>query len=479
MLGFGDLVRPKLSAAEEYSLYSRYLAKANSLNLSEIAQMKQPGIGGEVVPHQDNSFLYTEPQTCTGLWLALEDATIVNGCLCTRVGNSNRSGISDTSVPVMIRIWVNGVEGQKLEGQSATFSAKIPETSNGLTKQSIIQLNGFTALAPHGDCDYLVKAKMTQAGGAEGLPVISDSEDLVEMSCSEKTRLNISIPVVMISKHGGDALNKSLSEGGKDTGTVGVVDPSESIPIIDALSKNNRNLTYILNTHHHLLHTGGNMDFEARYGAKVIGSNIDRDRIPGIDISFNDGDTWMFAGHDVHVIATPGQTNFVSRENVPLTSSVVTLWYSPPELLVGATHYGVVVDLQRAECKGQKAEKESRGPRDPQAISRRQDRANSKSRSEYFTRNKDDIVSTFPIESPRLSHYSKDSIDDSEPPQPLMPESYYGPLIAASWTKSTKNYDDVSTASRADLSSLSSLLSSGYRNTPKISFTWKNMTEKI
>lgn len=33
------------------------------------------------MPHQDNSFLYTEPQTCTGLWLALEDATVVNGCL--------------------------------------------------------------------------------------------------------------------------------------------------------------------------------------------------------------------------------------------------------------------------------------------------------------------------------------------------------------------------------------------------------------
>lgn len=42
---------------------------------------QQPGIGGEVVPHQDNSFLYTDPPTCTGLWLALEDATTVNGCL--------------------------------------------------------------------------------------------------------------------------------------------------------------------------------------------------------------------------------------------------------------------------------------------------------------------------------------------------------------------------------------------------------------
>ncbi|KAI3689979.1 hypothetical protein L2E82_47951 [Cichorium intybus] len=249
------------------------------------------------------------------------------------------------------------------------------------------------------------------------------------------------------------------------------------------------------------------------------------------------------------------------REIVPLTSSVVTLWYSPPERLVGATHYGVVVDLwstgcilgelyagklimpvrteqcsnltqpyrrwieetfidvpsfaitlietllaidrserqtassafkseffttkphdcdpsslpkyppskeidaklreeearrQRAECKGQKAEKESRGPRDPQEISVPDANAD-----------------------PRLSHYSKDSIDDSKPPQPPMPESYYGPLIAGSWTKSTKNYDDVSTTSRADLSSLSGLLSSGYRNTPKISVTWKNMTGKI
>ncbi|PIA62958.1 hypothetical protein AQUCO_00200758v1 [Aquilegia coerulea] len=40
LLGFGDLGGPPLSVAEEYSLHSRYLAKANSLNLSEIAEMK-------------------------------------------------------------------------------------------------------------------------------------------------------------------------------------------------------------------------------------------------------------------------------------------------------------------------------------------------------------------------------------------------------------------------------------------------------
>lgn len=40
MLGYGNLGGPPLSAAEEYSLHSRYLAKANSLNLSDIAEMK-------------------------------------------------------------------------------------------------------------------------------------------------------------------------------------------------------------------------------------------------------------------------------------------------------------------------------------------------------------------------------------------------------------------------------------------------------
>ncbi|EXB88487.1 hypothetical protein L484_017239 [Morus notabilis] len=46
LLGFGDLGGPPLSAAEEYSLHSRYLAKANSLNLSEIAEMKIVYRGG-------------------------------------------------------------------------------------------------------------------------------------------------------------------------------------------------------------------------------------------------------------------------------------------------------------------------------------------------------------------------------------------------------------------------------------------------
>ncbi|KAI3938528.1 hypothetical protein MKX01_030821 [Papaver californicum] len=46
LLGFGELGGPSLSAVEEYSLHSRYLAKANSLNLSEIAEMRIVYRGG-------------------------------------------------------------------------------------------------------------------------------------------------------------------------------------------------------------------------------------------------------------------------------------------------------------------------------------------------------------------------------------------------------------------------------------------------
>ena len=42
---------------------------------------KQPNIGGEVVCHQDATFLYTEPMSVMGLWFALEDASEENGCL--------------------------------------------------------------------------------------------------------------------------------------------------------------------------------------------------------------------------------------------------------------------------------------------------------------------------------------------------------------------------------------------------------------
>ncbi|XP_009597660.1 protein IMPAIRED IN BABA-INDUCED STERILITY 1-like [Nicotiana tomentosiformis] len=50
-------------------------------------------------------------------------------------------------------------------------------------------------------------------------------------------------------------------------------------------------------------------------------------------------------------IADFGLANFLSaRHKQPLTSRVVTLWYRPPELLLGSTNYGLTVDLWSAGC---------------------------------------------------------------------------------------------------------------------------------
>lgn len=47
---------------------------------------KQPRIGGEVTWHQDATFIATEPHSVVGLWFALEEATLDNGCLWVQPG---------------------------------------------------------------------------------------------------------------------------------------------------------------------------------------------------------------------------------------------------------------------------------------------------------------------------------------------------------------------------------------------------------
>ena len=88
-----------------------------------------------------------------------------------------------------------------------------------------------------------------------------------------------------------------------------VVDPSEASPVIDTLEKNDLQLKYILNTHHHFDHIGGNFELKEKYNCKIVGSKKDRDRIPGIDIEISDGDYWSFKEHTAQIIEIPGHTS--------------------------------------------------------------------------------------------------------------------------------------------------------------------------
>jgi len=93
-----------------------------------------------------------------------------------------------------------------------------------------------------------------------------------------------------------------------DSETVGVIDPSESLPIIKFLEKKNLKLNYILNTHHHFDHIGGNSELKKKYNAKVIGFKGDKNRIPGIDITLENNEKWTFGNSIIKILHIPGHT---------------------------------------------------------------------------------------------------------------------------------------------------------------------------
>ena len=87
-----------------------------------------------------------------------------------------------------------------------------------------------------------------------------------------------------------------------------VVDPSESKPIIKYLEKNKINLKFILNTHHHYDHVGGNKELKEKYGAMIVGFEGDKDRIPGIDILVDDQMIWKYEEFEAKILHVPGHT---------------------------------------------------------------------------------------------------------------------------------------------------------------------------
>jgi len=90
--------------------------------------------------------------------------------------------------------------------------------------------------------------------------------------------------------------------------TACVIDPGEANPVIKYLEKNKIKLKFILNTHHHYDHVGGNQKLKEKYGASIIGYKEDKERIPGIDIFVDDQETWIHENFEAKVIHVPGHT---------------------------------------------------------------------------------------------------------------------------------------------------------------------------
>lgn len=99
---------------------------------------KQPRIGGEVVAHQDATFLYTDPISVVGFWFALQDATVHNGCLEALPGG-HRLGLKS----LFRRDGAGGVETEELAPDPLPTDGFVPLEAR---KGTLVVLHG---LLPH------------------------------------------------------------------------------------------------------------------------------------------------------------------------------------------------------------------------------------------------------------------------------------------------------------------------------------------
>ena len=112
----------------------------------------------------------------------------------------------------------------------------------------------------------------------------------------------------------------------KETKKTACIDPSESQPVLLFLEENGLTLDYILNTHHHSDHVGGNLKLKKKTGCQVVGPEIDKRRIPGIDICLKHNEEFNFGKTVLSIFEIPGHTLghicFYSRINNALFCGV-------------------------------------------------------------------------------------------------------------------------------------------------------------
>ena len=113
----------------------------------------------------------------------------------------------------------------------------------------------------------------------------------------------------------------------KETNIVSIVDPSE-FETCDKIVKKYKKLDFILNTHHHADHVDGNLQLKKKYNSKILGSNLDKDRIPGIDILLKENQKQKIGNLEFEVIFIPGHTKghiafFFSEKKIAFTGDTL------------------------------------------------------------------------------------------------------------------------------------------------------------
>ena len=105
-------------------------------------------------------------------------------------------------------------------------------------------------------------------------------------------------------------LNDNYSYLIKDdqTNTVAIIDPSEFGPCDEKINQKYKKLDFILNTHHHFDHVGGNTELKKKYSSKILGFEKDKKRIPSIDVLLKDDQEFRIGNLNFRTIFIPGHT---------------------------------------------------------------------------------------------------------------------------------------------------------------------------
>ena len=94
----------------------------------------------------------------------------------------------------------------------------------------------------------------------------------------------------------------------EQSNTVAIVDPSEFEPCDKIIEKKFKKLDFILNTHHHYDHVGGNEKLKKKYNSIILGFEKDKNRIPGIDKILKDNQEFKIGNLNFKTIFIPGHT---------------------------------------------------------------------------------------------------------------------------------------------------------------------------
>ena len=99
-------------------------------------------------PHQDSTFLYTNPPSAVGFWIALEDATRENGCLSFAKGSHRRAPVKSR----FIRRDEGGTGFVNVEGARFPPGMDVEEENIGMEEEYTLgEVKAGTLVVIHGN----------------------------------------------------------------------------------------------------------------------------------------------------------------------------------------------------------------------------------------------------------------------------------------------------------------------------------------